>query len=174
MEIWENQWKRSKYSTIRKYASGEIITCCWLICLLSFCCDPTSIMIFSSIFPILFNSWTTNECDMLLERLQSFDVADHATLVVLYITVMWVSLTFVSKLLVLNRMCNGVVQPTFYVCREKTKQCHTPCRWLYGCGVVDYIAWVIYSRHVGLFHSSVKIHCLWKPKHIWYAEDVFS
>ena len=31
-----------------------------------------------------------------------------------------------------------------------------------------------YSSHVGLFHSSIQIRCLWKPKHIWYDEEVLS
>ena len=88
---------------------------------------------------------------------------------------MWVFLTFVAKLLlVLNNVCNDVEPPNFYVCREKTDQCHTPCWWLERCGVVDYSAWVIYSSHVGLFHSSIQIRCLWKPKHIWYDEEVLS
>ena len=87
---------------------------------------------------------------------------------------MWVFLTFVAKLLVLNNVCNDVEPPNFYVCREKTDQCHTPCWWLEKCGVVDYSAWVIYSSHVGLFHSSIQIRCLWKPKHIWYDEEVLS
>ena len=37
---------------------------------------------------------------------------------VLYIAVMWVFLTFVSKLLVLNHMRNDVEQPNLHVCRE--------------------------------------------------------
>ena len=87
---------------------------------------------------------------------------------------MWVFLTFVAKLLVLNNVCNDVEQLTFHVFRKKTEQCHTPCCWLEKCGVDDYRAWVIYSSRVSLFHSSLKTRCLWKPKPIWYAEDVFS
>ena len=81
---------------------------------------------------------------------------------VIYITVMWVFLTFVAKLLVLNNVCNDVEQPTF-VCREKT--CHTP----YWRSAVLMTTDELYIAVVSLFHSSLKIRCLWKPKPIWYA-----
>ena len=62
--------------------------------------------------------WT--ECDVLLKDLESFDGADvpYNISIVLYIAVMWVFLTFVSKLLVLNHMRNDVEQPNLHVCRE--------------------------------------------------------
>ena len=69
-----------------------------------------------------------------------------------YITVMWVLLTFVSELVVLNHVRIDFGQHILYIFRKIVEQCDALCWWLKRCVVVNFRAYVIYSSHVGLPH----------------------